>query len=111
MILDIEPPFIMLRHFSKERKTEVRWSVQNWFSEKSSFGYRSCTMYFILDAAMVVKVVLRLWQPIRQGELQKCQNWPSIEAAKPSRKMLFYWQRGHGDNKNGNSNSGILKGL
>ena len=81
MILDIEPPFIMLRHFSKERKTEVRWSVQNWFSEKSSFGYRSCTLYFIFDAAMLVKVVLRLWQPIRQGELQKCQNWPSIEAA------------------------------
>ena len=45
-------------------------------------------MYFISTAAakVVVKVVL---QAIRQGELQKCQNWPLQGKAKPEDAFLL----------------------
>ena len=68
---------------------DLKYVVQNWFFQKSSFGIQVMyLMYFISTAAakVVVKVVL---QAIRQGELQKCQNWPLQSKAKPEDAFLL----------------------
>ena len=68
---------------------DLKYVVQNWFFQKSSFGIQVMyLMYFISTAAakVAVKVVL---QAIRQGELQKCQNWPLQSKAKPEDAFLL----------------------
>ena len=69
---------------------DLKYVVQNWFFEKSSFGIQVMyLMYFTSTAAakVVVKVVL---QAIRQGELQKCQNWLPLQSkAKPEDAFLL----------------------